>query len=223
LPISLADGAYVVVTSRHLANLKLAVTKRKDVPLDASSDGNLRDVRSYVEEFLRAHPDLRARVGSTQASSAKFIKTMMTKSEGNFIYLHYVLAALAETGKELKADELPQGLEEYYRGHWEQMQLGDPLEFKRSYGPIVCLLAVAREPLSVHQLADFTGQDAVTVSHALEQWHEFLVPEPVDGTVHYHLYHLSFRDFLQRQVDLTSYDKLIVNYVLSVARGEPGK
>ena len=210
LPRSLPEGAYVVVTSRPLDDLKLETSNQQQLFVEPSSDGNLLDIRTYVEDFLQSDDSLRARLTERGETEDVFVNTLVNKSEGNFIYLRYVLPAIAE-GRTIptKVAELPQGLSQYYRGHWSQMQIANPDEFNELYAPIVCVLAVVREPVTVDQLHKWTNKDRASIWRAIAQWREFLEEEIAGGVEKYRLYHASFQDFLATMVDLKQFDRMI--------------
>lgn len=215
LPPSLPEGAYVVVTSRPLDDLKLIVSNSQSLFLEPDSENNLLDIRAYIEHYFQTNARLRNRLKQWQISKEVFIEALMQKSEGNFIYLHYILPAIA-AGRFQRGtvDELPQGLQAYYRGHWNQMQIAEANEFDDLYAPVVCVLAVAREPVTVEQLHKWTGKDVAKIRRAIAQWREFLEESNVAGLHYYRLYHTSFQDFLRQMVDLKRFHKLIALYYL---------
>lgn len=219
LPPVLPEGAYIVVTSRLLNDLQLQVSNSKSLFLEPTSDGNLLDVRTYVANRLRSDEKLRTRLAEWRVTEKAFTRALVKKGEGNFIYLRYVLPAVAE-GRfhEGTVDELPQGLVEYYRSHWRQMQIAEPTEFDDLYAPMVCMLAVVREPVTAEQLQKWTRKDLGQIRHAIRQWREFLEKEDVGGVEKYRVYHTSFKDFLGEQVDLKRFRMMIATYYRELAR-----
>lgn len=215
LPPSLPEGAYIVVTSRPLDDLKLVVSDSQSLFLEPDSEKNLLDIQAYIEHYLQTDTRLRDRLTRWRVTEEAFIEALVQKSEGNFIYLHYVLPAIA-AGKFQRGtvDELPQGLQAYYRGHWNQMQIAEADEFDDLYVPIVCVLAVAREPVTVEQLHRWTGKEVAKIRRAIAQWREFLEVGSDNDRRRYRLYHTSFQDFLRQTVDLKRFHKLIALYYL---------
>lgn len=215
LPPSLPEGAYVVVASRPLDDLKLFVAHSQSLFLESDSANNLLDIRTYIENYLRAHAGLRERLTQWQVAEEDFTEALVQKSEGNFIYLHYILPAIA-AGKfqQGTVDELPQGLQAYYRGHWNQMQIAEADEFDELYAPVVCVLAVAREPVTAEQLHKWTGKEVAKINRAIAQWREFLEVDSVNGLRRYRIYHTSFQDFLRETVDLKRFHELIARYYI---------
>jgi hypothetical protein len=215
LPPSLPEGAYIVVTSRPLDDLKLAVSNPQSLFLEPDSENNLLDIQAYIKNYLQTNAKLRDSLSEWRITEAAFTEALVKKSEGNFIYLHYVLPAIA-AGKFQRGsvDELPQGLQAYYRGHWQQMQIAEADEFDELYAPVVCVLAVAREPVEVEQLHRWTGKERAKIRRAISQWREFLDEESNNGRLHFRLYHTSFQDFLRGTVDLKEFHELIARYYL---------
>lgn len=211
LPPSLPEGAYIVVTSRPLDDLKIQVTNQQLLFLEPDSEGNMLDIRTYIENYLQSDERLLPRL----TERGDTVDTLVNKSEGNFIYLRHVLPAIAE-GKFKKdtVDELPQGLRAYYKGHWTQMQIAKADEFDDLYAPIVCMLAVVREPVTIEQLHKWTSKDTFKIRRAIAQWREFLEEEVTDGVHKFRVYHSSFQDFLGKMVDLKRFDKMIAMYYL---------
>ncbi len=217
LPPSLPQGVYVVVTTRPLDDLRLQVARQQALDLEADSEGNLQDISIYIETFTQREA-MRERLADWGTSAEQFAAGLRKKSQGNFMYLVYVLPAI-EQGKFVKGtlDELPDGLMAYYQRHWRQMREGNESEFDSVYEPIVCILGVAREPVAVQQIANWTKLSQGQVKTSIRLWREFLEKEQVDGEHRYRIYHASFQDFLKEQVNLRQYDDMIANYYLALA------
>jgi len=216
-PSTIPKGSYIVATSRPISDLPLLVSTKEALFLEPNSSGNLLDIRNYIEDYLQQSTPLREQIEQSNTSRQEFVDALVRKSEGNFIYLRYVLPAVASGGfKNGTISELPQGLGEYYQSHWNQMQIASPVEFDELYAPIVCMLAVAREPVTVDQLQKWTGKDRGRIVHAISQWHEFLEESSVQETRRYRVYHMSFQEFLQKAVDLKRFDKMIASYYMGL-------
>jgi hypothetical protein len=215
LPWELPHGAYIVATTRPLDDLHLEAERRQDLFLEPDSAGNLADICSYIEDYLRREPGLRQRLADLGKSPAEFMQELTPASEGNFIYLRFVLPAIT-AGRFVHGRfiELPQGLQQYYKAHWRQMQATVGGEFAEVYAPVVCVLAVARQPESVERIARWTGLPGVKIQAALRQWHEFLEMDQSGGYTRYRVYHTSFKDFLDQQVRLEHYNELIADAYL---------
>jgi hypothetical protein len=138
------------------------------------------------------------------------------------MYLHHVLPAVEHGRFSIgDGDELPHGLLAYYRCHWAQMRCTDLQRFELIYQPVVCILAAAREAVSVDQVAEWTQLDPIQVLKVFRSWSEFMQEESlVHGQVLYRIYHTAFRDFLQEEVDpgLKTYHAMIADAVRNKIR-----
>ena len=217
LPSSLPKGVYVVVTTRPLDDLRLSVAQQQVLDLEADSEGNLQDITTYIEGYIERE-GVRERLATWGVSEEQFVTGLRSKSQGNFMYLYHVLPAIEE-GRFVQGtlDELPEGLMAYYRRHWRQMREGNENAFDEVYEPIVCILGVAQEPVTVQQIANWTKLEQGQVKESIRLWREFLEEEHVDKEQHYRIYHTSFQDFLKEQVDLVRYDDMIADYYLALA------
>lgn len=217
LPTSLPEGVYIIVSTRPLEDLHLHVAQQQMLDLEADSEGNLQDITAYIEAYVQREI-MHVRLKAWGVSEERFIAGLRKKSEGNFMYLYYVLPAI-EHGKFVTGtlDELPEGLMGYYRRHWRQMRAGNESEFDTVYKPIVCILGVAQEPVTIQHIANWTKLNQGQVKGAIGLWREFLEEESEDGERRYRIYHASFQDFLREQVDLVRYDDMIADYYLALA------
>lgn len=217
LPFSLPEGAYIVATTRPLDDLRLSVAEMQVLDLEADSEGNLRDITTYIETYVERE-GMEARLAAWGVSAGQFVAALRTKSQGNFMYLYYVLPAIEE-GKFVEGalDELPEGLMAYYQRHWRQMREGNESVFDEVYEPIVCILGVAQEPVTAQQITNWTKLERGQVKESIRLWREFLEEEKVEGERRYRIYHASFQDFLKEQVDLVRYDDMIADYYLALA------
>jgi hypothetical protein len=221
LPPNLPAGVFLIVTSRELAELELFVDRRRDIYLEENYPQNAEDVRLYIRSFVAKHPDeMRTRLGEWGVDEAQFTGIIGDKSEGNFMYLVYVLqdilagALTRETIDDI--DNLPKGLQGYYVRHWRVMRAQDRDRFERLYEPVVCQLAVAREPVSVDQLAEWTKLPPLRVRDVIRDWRQFLNEDKGPrGEGIFRIYHTSFQDFLKMEVGLTQYHDVIVRTALA--------
>ena len=120
--------------------------------------------------------------------------------------------------------KLPKGLKSYYQRHWRTMKGQDPDRFEKLYEPILCTLAVVREPVTVAQLKEWVDRitgvslDPKRIKDVLREWREFL-DKTKNGEVRYRVYHMSFQDFLRDEVGLTQYDNNIAQTALGKIPG----
>ncbi len=123
-------------------------------------------------------------------------------SEGNFMYLAYVLPEIEKgTYQDRKFSELPAGLQNYYEDHWVRMRVLDRPAWEGYKLPVLVALAIAKEPISMDLIADFSGvEQRFQIRSALAEWAAFLQSTEVkeEGTkeTRWRLYHESFHDFI---------------------------
>jgi serine/threonine protein kinase len=198
LPASLPSGVYFIVTKR-LTPVPLVVNTQCVFNLMQYAAESLQDVRTYIHRRLSQSETLQGWIASRGLTDEEFVTALANKSDRNFMYLRYVLPAL-ERGiyQDLSTENLPEGLEQYYYQHWQNMGMtAKPLP--RAKIKIVYVLAEARKPVSRQLISEFSGEDALTVQEVLDEWQQFLREHRLDGQTGYSIYHTSFQDFLHRQ------------------------
>jgi serine/threonine-protein kinase len=216
LPPNLPEGIFLIVTSREEYDYRLDVAHRKDIYLRDDDPRNLEDVRLYIRNYIQEHqPKMLPHIEQWGVSQDEFVDVITEKSEGNFMYLYYVLHDIRD-GKLTQSNvdsihNLPKGLQSYYQRHWREMEVQDPQKFQSYYEPVVCQLAVAREPVSVNQLSEWTKLPPKSIKEVIHDWHEFFnkfTPETGDSL--YRIYHASFQTFLREDIGLKPYEKKVV-------------
>jgi hypothetical protein len=142
LPFSLPQGVYVIVTTRPLDDLRLHVAQQQMLDLETDSEGNLQDITTYLTARVEREA-MQARLSTWGVTAEQFVAALRKKSQGNFMYLYYVLPAIEE-GRFTQGglDELPEGLMAYYRRHWRQMREGNEDQFDTICEPIACILEI---------------------------------------------------------------------------------
>ncbi len=220
LPQSLPEGVFFVITTREQTDYRLFVDRREDIYLHDDNPANLEDVRQYIRNYVQDYHALMAhRIREWGKTDNEFVDIITEKSQGNFMYLVYVLRDIRDgkiTATNLgNVRELPQGLRAYYQRHWRVMRAQDAERFDKYYQPVVCLLATAQESVSVALLAEWTELAPSEVSKVIEQWREFLNVDRIDlKDEFYRLYHSSFQEFLKDQVGLLQYHDMIATTAL---------
>lgn len=199
LPQSLPENVFFVVTKRPL-QLPLRVNDQKRFNLMRYEAENQQDAQDYIGQRIRKSQPLQQWIHRQDLKNQEFVTTLAAKSESNFEYLRHVLPAIEKGDyQDLKIENLPQGLENYYEDHWERMGMNaEPLpEVKIK---IVYLLATALEPVSRGWIVRrLDTQNPIPVVQILKEWDQFLREQQVERETRYSLYHSSFRDFLYRQ------------------------
>ena len=208
LPV-LPAGVYVIVSTRPDKDIPLEVVRRRDLDIEPDLEGNLLDIRAYLEDYAR-RSGMQARLSEWGIDTAAFVTELLHKSQGNFMYLRYVLPAI-EAGQLGRGGvgKLPEGLQAYYRGHWMQMKEEVGGDFQKTHERVICVLAVMTEPVSLDEVADWTKMERREVRRIVQAWEPFLLEGVSNGEWLYRLYHASFAEFLAKQVDLRDYSKLV--------------
>jgi hypothetical protein len=225
LPQVLPTPVYFIVSTREKEEYRLVVDRREDIYLDDKSTQNLEDVRQHIENFIGAHQAaMDTRIAEWGVSQDDFVSAMIDRSQGNFMYLVYVLNDIRSGNLTVKnidnIRKLPQGLKSYYQRHWLAMEVQDPNLFDRLYKPVVLILAAAREPVTVGQLAEWTRLEPFNVRRVMVDWREFLnADEDETGEPRYRIYHASFQDFLREDVGLKQQHAIIAETALSKIPG----
>jgi hypothetical protein len=170
--------------------------------LEQDHEGNLADIRELVESKLGL-AGIQAYIVAQGLDDETFVVEMMGKSQGNFMYLRYVLPEIERGAyRERSFDTLPVGLANYYEDHWRRMRTRDEDAWFKSQLPILVALTVVKEPVSIDLIADFSNiQERRQIRTVLQEWDQFLYTAQVkdeEGGVQkrYRLYHESFHDFI---------------------------
>lgn len=216
LPPSLPEGIFFIVTSREEYDYRLDVSHRKDIYLRDDDPRNLEDVRLYIHNYVQEHrTKMYPHIEQWGVSEDEFVDVITEKSEGNFMYLFHVLNDIRDeklTQSNVDSiDNLPKGLNSYYKRHWREMEVSDQQKFQKYYKPVVCQLAVAREAVSVDQLSEWTKLPQIDIKKVIQDWLEFFNKfTPETGKHLYRIYHTSFQTFLREDVGLQPYEEKVV-------------
>lgn len=197
LPSILPPSVYLVLTTRF-KDLPLRLEGRPgEIKIHQDRPENLDDIREYVENHL-PRPGIRSYLARQGLDEATFVTDMVSKSQGNFMYLHHVLPEI-EVGAfgQRSVESLPAGLENYYEDQWKRM-----LEKGEDWLPVLVALTAVKEPISIDLIASFSGlRDRRRVRPILDEWAQFLyVTKETDEAGKprklYRLYHASFFEFI---------------------------
>jgi Domain of unknown function (DUF4062)/AAA ATPase domain len=213
LPENLPKGVFVVATNRHNHFIPLQTSRQKGFILRHDSPENIEDIRNYLYYYIQDE-QFQQRLQSLHMKPEDFTGRMLTLSEGNFMYLHYVLPAIKDETFHLDIlNELPKGLEAYYHFHWQKMREQDTEKFDRLIKPVVCVLAAIEEDVSIDKIAEITNIEYGHVLYVIRKWREFLHEKKTNGIRYYRIYHSTFQKFLEEEVDsgLRPYRKMITS------------
>ncbi|MGH3222399.1 MAG: hypothetical protein ACRDPY_27525 [Streptosporangiaceae bacterium] len=216
LPRALPDGCVFIVTVRTdvpgCRPLLDQACGRTYLTIDEHSEANMDDIR----EFIRARttsPGIKTYIGEHGFDADEFLCHMALKSEGNFMYLHHVLPQIEAGGYLADRDitQLPAGLTEYYAYQLKRMKGIDEEAWLSWKLPVITVLAAAREPLTVREIALMSGvSNRARAVAVLKDWLQFLDDAPVtrDGNpvTAYRIFHASFKEFLSRELGESEVD-----------------
>ena len=227
LPIILPAHIYFVITMRPKENIKPYVSAdQSELTIKSDSKDNLNDVLDFLQSSI-SRPAITRFLNNNAIDSSDFIATLLDKSEGNFMYLHYVLRDLdMENQFNLELKQLPVGLINYYHFHWKRMRNTNEEGWFNYKLPVLQSLAVAHEPITIGLITKMSGvANRSMVIQTLLEWREFLSIENVeiDKQMYngYRLYHSSFYEFIKsleeisdEKVNLRSAEEQLVRNLL---------
>jgi hypothetical protein len=179
LPRALPEKVFFVVTSREEHDYRLLVDSREDIYLRDDDPHNLEDVNQYIRNFVQTYrEEMEDRIMQWNVEEDEFVTVLTEKSQGNFMYLVYILRDI-KAGRLTAANvdhirKLPKSLHAYYQRHWQMMKDQDAQKFEQWYQPVVCILATVREPVSIEQLTEWTTLESRAILQLIHTWREFL-------------------------------------------------
>lgn len=208
LPLRLPPSIYIIATMRPEAIPFRIEGEQRTLDIEQDADGNMADIREYVtlkasssgiQEYVHSQPAL---------DLPGFIDRLVAKSQGNFMYLYYVLPEIERGAYQaVTLDTLPIGLQNYYQDHWRRMRGQDEEAWFAYKLPIVMAVTVVKEPVSIDLIAEFSGVEQLArIRSVLRDWDQFLSEEQgeLDGIPEkrYRIYHMSFHDFIALQEEV---------------------
>lgn len=121
-----------------------------------------------------------------------------TASQGNFLYLHHYAEGLWNKDETLlNLEALPGGLYGIYEHFLAQIkERRRDVSWDQAYKPVLGVMAVAKEPLTRRQIADFSRVEQGTVGTILIQLREFVDSMGRGADRRYSIYHRSFAEYL---------------------------
>ncbi|MBE9233437.1 hypothetical protein IQ231_17610 [Cuspidothrix issatschenkoi LEGE 03284] len=208
LPMYLPEKVYLILTRRpyNSDDKRFTLspnTKYQELDLRKYQDNSQDDVKAYILKFLSLE-EYKAGLEKwinqqNDLSKPRFVDTIAAKSENNFMYLRYVLEAIAEGFyQDEKLEQLPAGLQGYYESHWRIMGMTKkPLPKDKI--KIIYVMCALKSAVSREMIVEYSQQDDLTVQEVLKDWTQFLQEQKTYQPPRYRFYHESFRDFLIRQ------------------------
>lgn len=219
LPTTLPKGVYFFLTRRPYNLHKKRLTVSPGVPvaeLDLTDSKyvnfNQEDIKEYIQFVLNRDSDyndgLRQWIQERQIPDRTFVEQVADKSENNFMYLRYVLPAIAKGDyNDLSLKQLPDGLQDYYQNHWVRMGMdANPGQLREI---VLYILLEIGTPIPCEMIAGIAEVDESDVAKVLEDdWIEYLKKQNLEGEICYTIYHASFFDFLKAKREMDGKRKL---------------
>ncbi|MCB8951920.1 MAG: ATP-binding protein [Ardenticatenales bacterium] len=201
LPTILPKGIFIVTTMRDDSTKPQVACQQDELIIKHDSSDNLSDVEDYIRSASTIS-GIQTYMSAQNLEVEGFVKLLGHKSDGNFMYLRYVLPEI-ENGAYMdkSLETLPTGLKDYYEDHWQRMKGRDENAWFQYKLPIIVALTTVPEPVWIELIKDFSKVTSTSrISAVLEEWKEFLHEEQIEymGDVRpcYRLYHASFYDFM---------------------------
>ena len=174
--------------------------EQQDIPhlvINAGREENIRDVKKYIFRRLDASEVLQTRLAEQNIQPQIFINRVTAASQGNFLYLVWLLPAIENGTQRFDAFEaLPKGLDAIYRDFLRTRTVGKDIhQWRTYYRPVLGLLTVSKVPLKKKLIAQFAGIEDQDVADYLFDLQQFLDPILAEQK-QYRLYHQSVADFL---------------------------
>lgn len=226
LPARLPESVYCFVTQRPGETVLAADpdTPIADETLTWDSALQQADVAAYLEREA-GQPALAGGLKTSFPGEARqsVLDRLGRLSEGNFMYLRYVLSDIAAgqfaAGSPKDQTDLPRGLQGYYAVTWSRMKAEienhDGGSWKALHRPVLGLLAVAAEPVTIDWLAALSGCEVEDIQDGvLNKWRRFFNS---NGGL-WRILHRSLADFLAKQLDLKARHARVAGWLEDSAR-----
>ena len=226
LPPRIPKGVFFIITARPQSYQLRLECRRGEFTIEHDDSDNLGDIEEYLMKRVTS-ARIKSYIKKQNLSTQDFISVMKNRSEGNFMYLRYVLPEIEEGAyKDLEFGKLPFGLQNYYEDHWRRMgMMAKPLPERKI--KIVYVLSEVREPVSRAFIVEVTGERELHVQEVLDEWTQFLHHHSFEGEERFSVYHSSFNDFLNRKeivqvsgVSIQDINALIVDGLLRLYDGD---
>lgn len=201
LPKIVPEGIFIIVTLRNDERLMPRIDCQKDeLIIKHNSSRNIADLKDYIVAYVNNN-DLVGYLQANDLRAQEFVNLIAEKSEGNFMYLRYVLPEISSGAyTERNPTEIPVGLKGYYEDHWRRMKGNDLNRWFDYKLPTLVGLTIAQEPISIDEIAFLTKLKRGQVREVVNEWKQFIHVEDNDfegqRVTQYRLYHLSFLEFI---------------------------
>ena len=228
LPVLLPDGVFAAVTRRAGELLRDASMPKLPISLTRDDPEQTEDIDRLLHDRAEHDPVLARTIADARpaVSVAEFVANVRDASEGNFMYLSYLLADLAEGGVSgLRLHRLPRGLGAYYEQFWDELRVTMSSDWElwaNLYEPVLGFLAAAQEPVPTDWLASLVKRGAAEIENrVLQPWSQLLGHDEAAGQVRWRLVHRSFGEYLDKpnRIDVSAAHRAIAQRYLAESGG----
>jgi hypothetical protein len=191
LPAHLPNDVYFAVTHRPTGGRILTEpdTARVAHQIVSNDPDQLAAIEQYLQHRLTNEDKIKSALSRLRPvlSSEEFVGRLKNASQGNFMYLSFVLADILSTHDpgqpEVDLNRLPQGLKAYYEKFWsdiEQAKAEGWSDWISLYRPVIERLAVAAEAVTADWIGAQIGRNPQEVrDRALWRWRRLLAEEQI--------------------------------------------
>ncbi len=196
----------IILTSRNVTSVTSSLPQMQinRMPLYATDERNVDDIRFYVSRFISQNTDFSHRLWMAFGIGSKsFLNKLITRAEGNFLFVKMTLQYMKDAGGKFDFNSLSTSLFDLYDSFFKR-QFGED-EFWRFRSIFEVLLAVYSPLLSqdVQEILE-SEYKMENIPALIEQVSVFL-RFGRDGTVR--LFHRSFADWLINQTTVLGINK----------------
>ncbi|MBK8989376.1 MAG: NACHT domain-containing protein [Chloroflexi bacterium] len=201
LPHKLPKGVYILVTTRRTDLHMRIECEQETLDIEQNQKENIEDVKLYIESKLGLF-GIQKYLIDQGIDKAVFVESLAEKSQGNFMYLTYILRDINHgVYEDTSLEKLPIGLTNYYEDHWGRMRQHSETGWLTYKLPIVIALSIVREPVSIELISAFSNvKDYRQIRSVLLEWQQFLYEQKIVCNEmlqkRWRLYHDSFREFI---------------------------
>ena len=193
----------VILTSRNVTSVtsRFPQVQISRMPLFATDERNVDDIRFYVSRFISQNTDFSHRVmtavniGTKRGNVKTFLNRVITQTEGNFLFVKMTLQYMNDTGKTVDFHSLPTTLFGFYDSFFKRQFGEDRFAPFRSIFEVLLALYSPLSSQDVQEIVE-SQYEAEDISKIIERMSCFL-RFGRDGTIR--IYHQSFADWLKNQ------------------------
>ncbi len=204
LPVVLPEGVYIIVSQRPVPvslSIDTAITPRSYFRLTADDQHNQEDMCLFLEKAA-TWPGISQALLEGSYASTSFVKHLLEKCHGVWIYLHYIVYEINRGERNpLNLDALPDGMTQYYARYWQHWRMESEERWYQDYLPFLATLASVQEASEIERLVLWSNVKLpIPKLRRLlqEQWRPFIA---LVEQRRYRFYHATLREFFEGHVE----------------------